>query len=402
MTLDPPTRPPPAPRRATDTVTLTIDGKPVTVPKGTNVLEAARTLGIDISAFCYHPGLESSRSAASAWSRSRRTRSSQPSCQQVGGDGMVVHTTDRRSRRSRASSSSSSRCSTTRSTARSATRRASARCRSCTSITTTPTRASTCRRSTRPRSSTSARTSSSIRSAASCARAASASCDEVAGEPPARVRQPRRSRGADDGAGRAARQPVLAQHRRRLPGRRADAKDFRFTMRAWELEATPSVCNGCATGCNIEIHHKHERVWRLVPRAQPGRQRVLDVRRGSVHVSATCASSGSRRALVDGLPAGWDRAIARRRKRLGVLLEGRRRRSASCFGAQSTNEDNFALAKLATSSGATKVYLAGRPPVPGRGDGRLRVADINPNTARRQGDRRGARPARRSSISPTT
>ena len=44
------------------------------------------------------------------------------------------------------------------------------------------------------------------------------------------------------------------------------AKDFRFTMRAWELEATPSVCNGCATGCNIEIHHRNERAWRLVPR----------------------------------------------------------------------------------------------------------------------------------------
>jgi len=32
------------------------------------------------------------------------------------------------------------------------------------------------------------------------------------------------------------------------------AKDFRFSMRAWELWATPSVCPGCATGCNIEIH----------------------------------------------------------------------------------------------------------------------------------------------------
>ena len=47
------------------------------------------------------------------------------------------------------------------------------------------------------------------------------------------------------------------------------AKDFRFTMRAWELEATPSVCNGCATGCNVEIHHKHGRAWRLVPRHNP-------------------------------------------------------------------------------------------------------------------------------------
>jgi len=47
----PETSPPP------ETVTLTIDGMQVTVRKGTNVIEAARAVGIDISAFCYHPGL---------------------------------------------------------------------------------------------------------------------------------------------------------------------------------------------------------------------------------------------------------------------------------------------------------------------------------------------------------
>src|SRR5213593_248920 len=44
---------------APQTVTLTIDGHKVAVAKGTNVLEAARTIGIDISYFCYHPGLSS-------------------------------------------------------------------------------------------------------------------------------------------------------------------------------------------------------------------------------------------------------------------------------------------------------------------------------------------------------
>src|SRR5436309_10876877 len=44
---------------ATPTVTLKIDGRDVTVPKGTNVLEAAATAGIPISYFCYHPGLSS-------------------------------------------------------------------------------------------------------------------------------------------------------------------------------------------------------------------------------------------------------------------------------------------------------------------------------------------------------
>ena len=40
-----------------DSVTLTIDGTEVTVPKGTKVIEAAKKLGKKIPHFCYHPGL---------------------------------------------------------------------------------------------------------------------------------------------------------------------------------------------------------------------------------------------------------------------------------------------------------------------------------------------------------
>ncbi len=39
------------------TVTLTVDGMEVTVPKGTKVIEAAKQVGKTIPHFCYHPGL---------------------------------------------------------------------------------------------------------------------------------------------------------------------------------------------------------------------------------------------------------------------------------------------------------------------------------------------------------
>jgi NADH-quinone oxidoreductase subunit G len=39
-------------------VSLTIDGKPVTVPEGTLVVDAAKKIGIDIPVFCYHPKME--------------------------------------------------------------------------------------------------------------------------------------------------------------------------------------------------------------------------------------------------------------------------------------------------------------------------------------------------------
>lgn len=51
-------------------------------------------------------------------------------------------------------------------------------------------------------------------------------------------------------------------------------RDFRFKCRVWFLAATPSICTGCSMGCNIEIHWNKERpyqtpgerVMRLKPR----------------------------------------------------------------------------------------------------------------------------------------
>src|SRR5471030_813837 len=40
-----------------DLVTVNVDGKDIAVPKGTNVIEAARLLGVDIPHYCYHPKL---------------------------------------------------------------------------------------------------------------------------------------------------------------------------------------------------------------------------------------------------------------------------------------------------------------------------------------------------------
>ncbi|RLD06023.1 MAG: hypothetical protein DRI32_03235 [Chloroflexi bacterium] len=42
----------------TKDITLTIDGKEVSVPAGTLVIDAAKKIGVDIPAFCYHPKME--------------------------------------------------------------------------------------------------------------------------------------------------------------------------------------------------------------------------------------------------------------------------------------------------------------------------------------------------------
>ena len=38
-------------------ITVNIDGRPIAVPKGTNVIEAARLAGVDVPHYCYHPKL---------------------------------------------------------------------------------------------------------------------------------------------------------------------------------------------------------------------------------------------------------------------------------------------------------------------------------------------------------
>ena len=43
-------------------------------------------------------------------------------------------------------------------------------------------------------------------------------------------------------------------------------KDFRFEKRAWFLKKTPTICEGCSKGCNMEVHHENNIAHRCVPR----------------------------------------------------------------------------------------------------------------------------------------
>ena len=44
------------------------------------------------------------------------------------------------------------------------------------------------------------------------------------------------------------------------------SRDFRFQKRVWLLRSTSSICNGCATGCNVRVDHEGGRIYRLEPR----------------------------------------------------------------------------------------------------------------------------------------
>jgi NADH-quinone oxidoreductase subunit G len=75
-----------------DTVTLTIDGRQVTVEKGKTVLQAALEHGIKIPFYCYHPGIGIDGSCRVCIVKIEKMPKLQTSCSTVCGDGMVVHT----------------------------------------------------------------------------------------------------------------------------------------------------------------------------------------------------------------------------------------------------------------------------------------------------------------------
>ena len=75
-----------------DKVTLTIDGRQVTVEKGKTVLQAAIESGIPVPYYCYHPGIGIDGSCRVCIVKIEKMPKLQTSCSTTCTDGMVVHT----------------------------------------------------------------------------------------------------------------------------------------------------------------------------------------------------------------------------------------------------------------------------------------------------------------------
>ena len=72
--------------------TLTINGREVTVPRGTSVIRAAAQVGINVPHFCYHPALSAPANCRMCLVEIERARKLEPACYAKVSDGMVVHT----------------------------------------------------------------------------------------------------------------------------------------------------------------------------------------------------------------------------------------------------------------------------------------------------------------------
>jgi NADH-quinone oxidoreductase subunit G len=164
-------------------------------------------------------------------------------------------------------------------------------------------------------------------------------------------------------------------------------RDFRFKCRVWYLKSSPSVCPGCSMGCNIDIHYQTERshiaggdrVMRLKPRENPevnkwwmcdeGRYAYQSIDHGRIPAPAVNGAGN------DG-PEGWDGALD---KAAALLREVPKNEWAVLASPQLTNEELFLIRKIFSEGLGLSVYA-----VSGRRDGAsddfLLQADKNPNT----------------------
>ncbi|MGH9587337.1 MAG: 2Fe-2S iron-sulfur cluster-binding protein, partial [Acidobacteriaceae bacterium] len=73
-------------------VTLTVDGKKITAPKGTLLIDACKAAGIEIPAFCYYPGLSLQAACRMCLVRLEKVPKLQTACTTQVAEGMVVAT----------------------------------------------------------------------------------------------------------------------------------------------------------------------------------------------------------------------------------------------------------------------------------------------------------------------
>ncbi len=365
-----------------EVVNLKIDGQAVSVPKGTNVLEAARTIGVDISYFCYHPGLSSPAVCRQCLVEVKGQPKLVPSCYTPVAENMEVSTASEKTLVARQQMLEFTLVNHP------------VDCPICdkagectlqklyhewdhkhsrvdydkvhkpkvvdigTHIVLDAERCILCTR---------------------CIRV----CDEVAKESELTMAFRGDREQLTVAPGKRLANPYSINTVDVCPVGALTSKDFRFAMRAWELYTVPSVCAGCATGCNTEVHHAQGQIHRLIPRENQAVNKfwMCDEGRFTYKEVRVRRVAGAR---VQGEPASIERALSFAAERMSAL------RNAGPDGAQllgvvlnaqASNEDNYALLKAAIALGTDRIYLAGRPPRPEREDAILRHADVNPNTS---------------------
>ncbi|MGH7940704.1 MAG: molybdopterin-dependent oxidoreductase [Limisphaerales bacterium] len=156
------------------------------------------------------------------------------------------------------------------------------------------------------------------------------------------------------------------------------SKDFRFKVRVWFLKETKSVCTSCATGCNIIIGSREEKIYRYEPRQNDAVNSCWMCDYGRLNykwVGREDRLTEVRRPIEKAKTekTGWHAALNEISRKLKDLPSGS---AAIVASARQTNEELWLLGKLKSKLGAISDSI----PRQGQADKLLLNADRNPNT----------------------
>lgn len=156
------------------------------------------------------------------------------------------------------------------------------------------------------------------------------------------------------------------------------SEDFRFQMRVWFMRETHTIDTNCATGCNITVYSRQNRIYRIVPRRnnEVNSDWMPDSHRLNFHWIDSEARLSEPMIKVDGLhrPVTWNEALSTAAERLQAFSGDQ---VAVIASARLTNEELYMTKRLLDQLGTSQVATVPRT---GEADGYLISADRNPNS----------------------
>ncbi|MBV9462737.1 MAG: molybdopterin-dependent oxidoreductase [Verrucomicrobiae bacterium] len=153
------------------------------------------------------------------------------------------------------------------------------------------------------------------------------------------------------------------------------SRDFRFKMRVWFLKETKSICTSCSTGCNVVVGSREGVLYRYTPRQNDAVNSTWMCDHGRLNYKWI----NDARRLVDPLrqarPVPWPDVIGHARRVLEhASKEGNLAMVAS---ARASTEELFLMSELVKAYQPQAIDIVKRQ---GEADGILLEADRNPNT----------------------
>ena len=153
------------------------------------------------------------------------------------------------------------------------------------------------------------------------------------------------------------------------------SKDFRFAMRVWFLKETKSLCSSCATGCNIIIGSREERIYRYEPRENDAVNSCWMCDYGRLNYKWINRPDRLAEVLGPGMHMlSWPEALKQISAKLKSAAPGS---LAVVASARQTNEELYLISRLAAKFGA----ITDSVPHIAEGDKLLLNPDRNPNSA---------------------